>query len=174
MSLVELHGGTVGVTSPGEGQGATFTVRLPLMSTPSKENQDDLVPQPSLDLSSIKILIVDDEPDTRELVAFILEQQGAQVTVATSAHEAVLILPQAKPDILLSDIGMPDMDGYMLIQRVRQLAPEQGGRIPAIALTVYAGDMNQQQAQAAGFQKHIAKPIEPEKLIHLIPSLIKA
>jgi len=172
--LVELHGGTVGVASPGEGQGATFTVQLPLMSTPSQENQDDRAPQPSLDLSGIKILLVDDEPDTRDLVAFILEQQGAQVTVATSAHEALFILPQAKPDILLSDIGMPDMNGYMLIQQVRQLAPEQGGRIPAIALTAYAGDINQQQALAAGFQKHIAKPIEPEKLIHLISSLIKA
>lgn len=170
--LVELHGGTVSVASPGVGQGATFTVWIPLMSTPSKENPDDRSFQQSLDLSDIKILIVDDEPDTRELLAFVLEQQGAQVTTATSAYEALLMLPQAKPDVLLSDIGMPDMDGYMLIQQVRMLAPEQGGQIPAIALTAYAGDMNQQQALAAGFQKHVSKPIEPEKLIQMIFSLM--
>ncbi|HEY9621287.1 MAG TPA: PAS domain-containing protein [Crinalium sp.] len=166
--LVELHGGTVRVASPGEGQGATFTVRVPLMSTSSDANQDERSPQQSLNLSGIKILIVDDEPDTRELVAFILEQRGAQVTITTSAHEALLILPQAKPDILLSDIGMPEMDGYMLIRQVRMLAPEQGGRIPAIALTAYAGDTNQQQVLAAGFQTHISKPIEPEELVQAI------
>jgi CheY-like chemotaxis protein len=171
--LVELHGGTVSVASPGEGQGATFIVRLPVMATLSEESQDDRSLQQPLNLSGIKILVVDDETDTRELVAFVLEQQGAQVTTAHSAHEALLILPQAKPDVLLSDIGMPDMDGYMLIQQVRKLAPEQGGQIPAIALTAYAGDMNQQQALAAGFQKHISKPIEPEKLIRLVSSLMK-
>ena len=170
--LVELHGGTVSVASPGLGQGATFTVRIPLMSTVSEVNQEDRSPQEFLDLSGIKILIVDDETDTRELVAFVLEQQGAQVIAATSAPEALLILPQIKPDILLSDIGMPGMDGCMLIQQVRMLAPEQGGRIPAIALTAYAGDTNQQQVLAAGFQKHISKPIEPEVLVQAIAYLI--
>lgn len=166
--LVELHGGTVRVESPGEGQGATFTVRLPLMSTSSEVNQDERSPQPSLDLKGIKILVVDDETDARELVAFVLGQQGAQVTTAASAYEALLLLSQAKPDVLLSDIGMPEMDGYMLIRQVRTLAPEQGGQIPAIALTAYAGDTNQQQVLAAGFQKHISKPIEPEELVQAI------
>lgn len=170
--LVELHGGTVSVASLGEGQGATFTVRVPLMSSSFKVKQDQRSLQPSLDLSGIKILVVDDETDTRELVAFILEEQGAQVTAATSAHEALLILPQVQPDVLLSDIGMPDMDGYMLIQQVRALDPKQGGHIPAIALTAYAGDTNQQQVLAAGFQKHISKPIEPEKLVQAIAHLV--
>jgi CheY-like chemotaxis protein len=172
--LVELHGGTVRVESLGEGQGATFVVQIPLMPIPLKANRNEWKPEPSLDLNGIKILIVDDDTDGRELVAFLLEQLGAQVISATSAHEALLILPQAKPDVLLSDIGMPDMDGYMLIQQVRTFSPEQGGQIPAIALTAYAGDMNQQQALAAGFQKHISKPIEAEELIQVISSLIKA
>jgi PAS domain S-box-containing protein len=187
--LVELHGGTVRAESLGEGQGATFIVQIPLMPTLSKANQDErsalafgnakgerssasLSQTSSLDLNGIKILLVDDDTDTREFVAFLLEQQGAQVSAATSAHEALLILPQEKPDVLLSDIGMPDMDGYMLIQQVRTFSPEQGGQIPAIALTAYAGDMNQQQALAAGFQKHISKPIEAEKLIQVISSLL--
>jgi signal transduction histidine kinase/ActR/RegA family two-component response regulator len=171
--LVELHGGTVRAESLGEGQGATFVVRLPLMPTPLKANQDEPSPEQSLDLNGIKILVVDDETDTRELLVFLLEEQGAQVTAATSAHEALLVLTQAKPDVLLSDIGMPDMDGYMLIQQVRTLAPEQGGQIPAIALTAYAGETNQQQVIAAGFQQHISKPIEPEVLVSAIAHLFR-
>jgi PAS domain S-box-containing protein len=171
--LVELHGGTVRAESAGEGQGATFTVRLPLMPTPLKANPDERLPEQSLDLNGIKILVVDDETDSRELVAFLLEEQGAQVTATTSAHEALIALTQAKPDVLLSDIGMPDMDGYMLIQQVRTLAPEQGGQIPAIALTAYAGETNQQQVIAAGFQKHISKPIEPEVLVQAIAQLVR-
>lgn len=172
--IVELHGGTVRIESLGEGQGATVVVQIPLILTLSKTNPDGRSPEPSLDLNGIKILVVDDETDARELVAFLLEQQGAQVISATSAHEALLILPQAKPDVLLSDIGMPDMDGYMLLQQVRTLTPEQGGQIPAIALTAYAGEINQQQALAVGFNQHISKPVEPERLIQVISSLIKA
>lgn len=171
--LVELHGGTVQVESPGERQGATFTVRLPLLATPATLNQKEPLPRHPLDLSGRRILVVEDEIDARELLVFLLEEQGAQVVAATSAREALLLLARSRPDVLISDIGMPEMDGYMLIQQVRQLTPEQGGQIPAIALTAYAGEMNQQQALAAGFQKHISKPIEPEKLFHLISSLIK-
>ncbi|MBW4538462.1 MAG: PAS domain-containing protein [Myxacorys chilensis ATA2-1-KO14] len=172
--LVELHGGTVKAESSGEGQGATFVVRLPLMQTASKANQDERPPEQPLDLNNISILVVDDETDSRELVAFLLEQQGAQVRTAASAHEALIVLTQSTPDVLLSDIGMPDMDGYMLIQQVRTLTPEQGGQMPAIALTAYAGEMNQQQALAAGFQKHLSKPIEPQRLIQIISSLIRS
>jgi CheY-like chemotaxis protein len=170
--LVELHGGTVRAESPGEGQGATFIVQLPVMPTPPEANQDEQPPGQSLDMKGVKILVVDDETDTRELVAFILEQQGAQVSAVSSAYEALVALPQVKPDVLLSDIGMPGMDGYMLIQQVRTLAPEQGGQVPAIALTAYAGEMNQQQAIAAGFQKHISKPVEPNTLVQAIASLV--
>ncbi|MBD2115229.1 MULTISPECIES: PAS domain S-box protein [Cyanophyceae] len=169
--LVELHGGTVRADSLGEDQGATFTIRLPLLQA-SLQVDRERSPQPSHDLNGIKIVVVDDEPDTRELVVFVLEQQGAQVITATSAHEALLVLPQAKPDVLLSDIGMPEMDGYMLIQQVRALAPEQGGQVPAIALTAYAGDTNQQQVIAAGFQRHISKPIDPQALVQAIAQLI--
>lgn len=106
-------------------------------------------------------------------MAFVLEQAGARVTTATSAGEGFAALTQSQPDVLLSDIGMPNMDGYMLIRQIRALPPEQGGQVPAIALTAYAGDFNQQQALAAGFQRHLAKPIEPGELLVIIASLVK-
>lgn len=171
--LVELHGGTVEVESPGEEQGATFTVRLPLMSAQPITDQDSKPLEKSLDLNGIKILVVDDDTDTREFIAFVLEQYGARVTAVTSAAEALVVFTQSKPDVLLSDIGMPDVDGYMLIQKIRISLP-QGGQIPAIALTAYAGEVNQKQALAAGFQKHISKPIEPEVLVQAISSLVRS
>lgn len=116
---------------------------------------------------------MDDETDTRELVAFILEQQRAQVTAVSSDYEALVALAQVKPDVLLSDIGRLGMDGYMLLQHVRTLAPEQGGQVPAVALTAYARDTNQQQVIAAGFQKHISKPIEPKVLVQAIAHLVR-
>jgi CheY-like chemotaxis protein len=117
--------------------------------------------------------VVDDDTDTREFVVFLLQQAQASVIFADSAGSALATLMQSKPDVLLSDIGMPDMDGYMLLQQVRALPPEQGGEIPAIALTAYAGDFNQQQALDAGFQRHIAKPVEPEELIGAIVNLVR-
>jgi PAS domain S-box-containing protein len=172
--IVELHGGTVGVESPGSGQGTTFVVQLPLMTTQSKPNHNSGLSEGSSDLGGMKILVVDDETDTRELTAFLLEQYGARVTAVSSAYEALVALTQSKPDVLLSDIGMPDMDGYMLIQQVRTLPAQQGGQIPAIALTAYAGEMNQQQALTAGFQKHISKPIESRVLVQAISSLVRS
>jgi PAS domain S-box-containing protein len=172
--LVELHGGTVAVESPGVGRGATFTVRLPLMPIQTIAHQNSQSPKPSFDLNGIQVLVVDDEPDSREFVAFVLEQAGATVITATTADEALTMLIRSKPTVLLSDIGMPEMDGYMLMQQVRALPSEQGGQVRAIALTAYAGDFNQQQALRAGFQQHVSKPIEPERLIQVISSLIKA
>jgi PAS domain S-box-containing protein len=169
--LVELHGGTIEAESLGVGQGATFTIRLPLMSTQSTENQDDRAINPSLDLKNIKVLVVDDDTDTRELTTFVLEQSGAIVTAVSSASEALGVLTQSQPDVLLSDIGMPDVDGYMLIQQVRTLLPH-GKQIKAIALTAYAGEMNQQQSIKAGFQQHVSKPIEPSILVQAIHSLV--
>ncbi len=171
--LVELHGGTVQVTSPGEGLGATFTVKLPLMPVQSAVTPDRLSAEPSLDLNGIRVLVIDDETDSREFVEFVLEQAGARVTTATTACEGFALLTQSQPDVLLSDIGMPDMDGYMLMQQVRMLPPERGGSVLAIALTAYAGDFNHQQALQVGFHRHLAKPIEPEALVRVIATLTK-
>jgi PAS domain S-box-containing protein len=169
--LVDLHGGTVQADSPGEGQGATFTIRLSLMAVPPEVNPNDQQPQETTSLKGVRVLVVDDDPDTRELVAVLLEQYGATVIVTASATEALQALNQSSPDLLLSDIGMPEMDGYMLMQRVRKLAIAQGGQIPAIALTAYAGELNQQQALAAGFQMHMPKPVDPEALVQAIACL---
>ena len=120
-----------------------------------------------------KVLVVDDETDSRELMVFLLEHAGANVISATSAGEALSAFTQSQPDILISDIGMPNMNGYMLIQQVRALSPEQGGQIPAIAITAYAGDFNKQQALEAGFQFHIAKPIDFNQLLKAITALLR-
>ncbi|MDP8966545.1 MAG: PAS domain S-box protein [Cyanobacteriota bacterium] len=170
--LVELHGGTVWAESPGVGQGTTFTVRLPLSAIPPKTNQGSRQPDCLLDLSELKILVVDDEVDSREFVAFVLKQYGAVVTAVASAGEALEALALEKPDLLLSDIGMPEMDGYMLIREIRAMPPEQGGQIRAIALSAYASQGDSQLALAAGFQRHLAKPVEPAELIAVVATLI--
>jgi len=170
--LVELHGGTVTADSPGVSKGATFTVRLPLMKTPSELNQDNSRAFACPNLQGLKILIVDDDADTQELLRFLLEQYGAQATVATSATEAYAALSQSKMDLLLSDLGMPETDGYDLIRQIRAMPPELGGDILAIALTAYAHQTDQERVFAAGFQKHVAKPVEPEKLLASIADLI--
>jgi CheY-like chemotaxis protein len=163
--LVELHGGTVQADSQGEGMGATFTVKLPLMPHQPITQPDPKPSEFSLNLQGTRILVVDDDDSTREFLAFLLELHGANVTATATAGEALTTLTQFQPDVLLSDIGMPDVDGYMLMRQVRALPPKQGGNIPAIALTAYAGEIDYQQAMAAGFQRHITKPIEPEVLI---------
>ncbi|OUL29889.1 hypothetical protein BV372_22625 [Nostoc sp. T09] len=170
--LVELHGGTVQAQSQGEGQGATFIVKLPLMQQRLQVNNDTTEPQPALDLSGVQILLVDDDTDTRDFLSFLLEEYGANVTATASAAEALAALTQSQPDILLSDIGMPEVDGWMLIKQVRMLSPEQGGQIPAIAITAYAGQINAQQALSAGFNKHLAKPVEPTELLEMIINLL--
>jgi signal transduction histidine kinase/CheY-like chemotaxis protein len=169
--LVELHGGTVAVDSPGEGQGTSFIVRIPLMSLALPQPEDKQLLSAALNLEGIKILIVDDEADMREFAVFLLEQYGAQVTAAASALEALAAIAQVMPDVLISDIGMPDMNGYMLMQQVRTQFPE-GKQIRSLALSAYAGEINQQQALAAGFQQHIAKPVEPEALVKAITALV--
>ncbi|MGI0485841.1 PAS domain S-box protein [Pantanalinema rosaneae CENA516] len=171
--LVELHGGQVEVTSPGVGLGAIFTVRLPLQLIQTTAEQNNQSSELSADLTGIQVLVVDDEADSREFVAFVLEQAKATVMTATTANEALSLLIQVKPDVLLSDIGMPEVDGYTLLQWVRALLPEQGGQIPAIALTAYAGELDQQQALSVGFQRHVAKPAEPEHLVRAILSLLE-
>jgi PAS domain S-box-containing protein len=180
--LVELHGGTVHAESPGEGQGATFTVKLPLMAIGSKAIEPERVHpaaggsvpfdcSPRLD--GLRILIVDDDADIRALLIYTLEVCGAEVMAAASADEAISVLTASSTpmDILISDIGMPDEDGYALLRRVRALEPENGGRIPAIALTAYARTQDRRAALLAGFQSHVAKPVEPAELIAVIANL---
>ncbi|QKQ73889.1 PAS domain S-box protein [Nostoc sp. TCL240-02] len=175
--VVEMHGGKVQAESPGEGSGATFTVELPLLVRSEQvryeENESlDSQPESSL-LSNTQVLVVDDEPDIRDLVSFILQDYGVQVTAVSSALEALQALSESIPDVLISDIGMPKTDGYMLMREVRSRSPQQGGHVPAIALTAYAGEMNQQQALAAGFQMHISKPVDPDVLVKAIVDLIQ-
>jgi CheY-like chemotaxis protein len=122
-------------------------------------------------LQDIKVLVVEDTTDMREYITFVLEQEGAKVVAVATAAQALTALDQFQPEVLVSDIGMPEMDGYMLLGQVRMRSPEQGGQIPAIALTAYAGEINQQQAIAAGFQRHLAKPVEPEALVKVIAEL---
>ncbi|MCA1991593.1 MAG: PAS domain-containing protein, partial [Coleofasciculus sp. S288] len=177
--LVELHGGSVQAESPGEGLGATFTVKLPLIENVPENNPHDRQ-DAATDLSGVRVLVVDDEADMRELVAFILEESGAEVQVAASATEALEKLEQFQQDILISDIGMPHVDGYMLMQQVRERFPQHGRPSPAlsqampkaIALTAYAGEFNQQQALAAGFERHLSKPVEPNELVRAIATLV--
>lgn len=175
--VVEMHGGTVKAASPGEGNGATFTVSIPLLVINQQVKNEQAQFPPDVaetpNLSGVKILVVDDEPDIRDLVTFILQDYGVEVTAVTSAAEALEAISRSLPDIMISDIGMPEMDGYMLIRQLRQRSPQQGGNISAIALTAYAGEVNQQQALTAGFQMHVSKPIDPDGLVSAIVSLLK-
>lgn len=162
--LVELHGGTVNAESSGEGRGATFTVQLPIISSPAAV-ASNLHSQSVVNLEGVKALIVDDESDTRELLGFLLEDCGASVKLVASAADALSIFLQYQPNILLSDLGMPKMDGYSLIRQIRTMSPEQEGEIPAIALTAFATDDDIQKVVAAGFNRHIAKPVETSELV---------
>ena len=183
--LVELHGGSVGADSPGKERGATFTVSFPLLAP---ERNADVHPgqlvdsgQPSLeepkDLAGLSVMIVDDEHDARELLVAMLELRGASVIAVSSAAEALETLSKAtngsRPDVLVSDIGMPGADGFDLIAMVRAMGPERGGDIPAIALTAYASEEDRARVMAAGFQRHVAKPVEPSSLATAVASLAR-
>ncbi|HEY9802469.1 MAG TPA: response regulator [Leptolyngbyaceae cyanobacterium] len=170
--ILEAHGGTVSAASPGEGQGAIFTVRLPLLSsslaiTPQQPDESQV-----LNLAGVKILLVEDEPDSCDLIVWVLEQAGASVTAATSATVALNVLAHSKFDVMVSDIGLPDLDGYSLLKQVRALPSAQ--ELTAIALTAFAGEVNQQTALAAGYQQHLSKPIEPDILVLKIAEVIGA
>ncbi|BAY23674.1 multi-sensor hybrid histidine kinase [Calothrix sp. NIES-2100] len=172
--LVELHGGMIQADSQGEGLGATFTLKLPLMATQPSINSDSQVSASSLNLQGIQVLVVDDDTDTRDFMVFLLEQAGAKVIACTCATEALQALSASPPDVLISDIGMPEMDGYMLMQQVRALPPEQGGQIRAIALSAYAGEIDKKQALNVGFQQHLSKPVEPDNLVSAIVNLMNS
>jgi CheY-like chemotaxis protein len=166
--LVELHGGTICAESLGEDQGATFTVRLPLAIVQPQVDQPETFSEAPKDLLGVKILAIDDELDNLDFLVFVLEAAGAIVQGAQSAKLALEKLSEFSPDLVISDIAMPDLDGYELIQQVRQQS-----NVPAIALTAYAGETNQHQILAAGFQCHLAKPVEPSQVINAIVTLLK-
>jgi PAS domain S-box-containing protein len=170
-NLVEAHGGTIKAESAGKNMGATFTVILPMIPI-AVELQP---PTPAVDnnkqLCGVKVLIVDDEVDTRELIAFILEEQGAEIEMAASAAEALNIFKSFQPNILVSDIGMPVEDGYSIVNKIRQYPYNQGGSVPAIALTVFARSVDRRKALDAGFQMHLPKPLTPEDLINAVIDL---
>lgn len=171
--LVEAHGGTIWADSPGEGQGATFTVQLPLLDAAPEQIQPEDSSPDELNLAGVRILSVDDEPDARELLTVALTQYGAEVLAVASAVEMLANLTSFQPDVLISDVGMPEVDGYAVIQQIRALPPEQGGQIPAIALTAYAREEDCQKAIASGYQRHITKPLDPEQLVRTITALIR-
>ncbi|GET41030.1 hybrid sensor histidine kinase/response regulator [Microseira wollei] len=175
--LVELHGGTVSVESPGEGQGATFTVQLPLLERKEdkreKGDKEDKEDKEEFPLAGKRVLVVDDEPDTQEFLVFTLEQYGATTCAVASVASALEVLPSFQPDLLLSDIGMPNEDGYNLIRKVRNLA-DKIATLPAVALTAYARSEDRIRALEAGFQTHVAKPIEPEELVTVVANLLRS
>ena len=179
--LVELHGGTVHAESAGEGHGSTFSVTFPLAQSPACACEAGQPAAPLRDavrrgaraetLAGVRVLVVDDEHDTRNLISTVIAQSGAEVTACASAGEALETLKTWRPHILMSDIGMPGEDGYSLIRRVRALPPERGGRTPAAALTAYARDEDRGRALAAGYQLHIAKPFNPRELLAAVSDL---
>jgi PAS domain S-box-containing protein len=182
--LVELHGGIVEAESPGENQGSTFRVILPvdrvwivnsglqINSSPSSYSKSIILDSQSGILDGIKILVVEDEPDTRHLLMAILEKYGASIRDASTVSEALREVEHSMPDVVVSDIGMPGEDGYTLIEKIRALRPEKGGRIPAVALTAFTRAEERDRALSAGFQVHMSKPIEPDELVNSIAGLV--
>jgi CheY-like chemotaxis protein len=173
--LVELHGGTVYAESQGVNSGATFMTSFPLISTrlesPSINHSGEHDRADFSKLAGLRVLVVDDETDTRQLISYSITRRGAEVKTCGSAREALELLQQWRPDVLLSDIGMPDEDGYSLISKVRALPPEKGGHTPAAAFTAYAREEDRERALAAGYQMHIAKPISSDDLVSKLAQL---
>jgi CheY-like chemotaxis protein len=173
--IVELHGGTVTAGSAGEGRGATFTVTLPLLKLPLNRAESDLLSsrqEDSSGLDGLRVWIVDDSATGRRMLKQWLEMSGAQVTAMASAWEALKTLDDSTPEVLLSDVGMPGMDGYTLMRQVRAREPEHGGNIPAIALSGYATAEDRERALAAGFQLHMAKPLKLDEVVRAIATLV--
>ncbi len=178
--IVEMHGGSIEARSPGLGKGATFVVRLPispLVSTtvgiprvPATRGQA-LAEGPPSALQGVRVLVVDDEPDARELVSYLLEKSGTEVRAVGSAAEALKELETYTPHVIVSDIGMPDDDGYFLIRQVRTLAAEDKKNIPAIALTAFARNEDRKRALVEGFNLHMTKPVEPSALLKAVADL---
>jgi CheY-like chemotaxis protein len=185
--LAEMHGGGVRAESTGVGEGSTFVIRLPLMivhggtidgarAHPAAENGEVSIDSPP-QLDGLRVLVVDDDADARELVRAILSQYGALVKTAGTAGEALTVLSARRrrdswqPDLLISDIEMPEADGYMLIRKLRLIEAERGGKIPAVALTAYTRVEDRMRSLSAGFHMHLGKPVEPAELLTVVASL---
>ena len=174
--IVEMHGGSIEATSAGEGEGSTFTVTVPLTlrddEAAARGAPDDEAAAPEATLAGVRILVVDDEEDAREAMVVLLSQAGASVQSVGSAADAMGLVREHAPDVLLSDIAMPGEDGYDLIRQVRALAADRGGRIPAAALTAYATLEDRRKALLAGYNAHISKPVDPSRLIVTVANLV--
>jgi len=178
--LVELHGGTVEAASAGEGEGAMFRVTLPVRAVATPLGEGGVEPvavKSSGELAGVRALVVDDEDDARKLIETVLRQYGADVAAVSSAAEAYTLItttpPKEQPDVMVTDIGMPGEDGYSLIRRVREWERARGSYIPAVALTAYGRVEDRMRALSAGFQMHVAKPVEPAELAVVIMSLVR-
>jgi signal transduction histidine kinase len=177
--LVQAHGGQITAQSDGEGKGASFTIELPVRpaaipaerSARAKRASAPEVRPASVRLDGVRVLVVDDDEDARDLVGHMLSEQGAAVSLASSAEEAFSLLERGRPDVLLSDIGMPDVNGYSLIRRIRGMPADHGGRTPAVALTAYAREEDGERAFKAGFQAHVTKPVDPDQLAAVVANL---
>jgi signal transduction histidine kinase len=173
--LAELHGGSVSADSPGPGKGSTFSICLPVPAA-RRHSDDDAnaapgAPSEGPSLADVRVLLVDDEPDAREVVSLILGERGAQVRAVSSATDALAALDTYEPNVIVSDIEMPGEDGYSLIRRIRLRDPERGGLVPAAALTAYSRSQDRMLALSAAFQIHVPKPIEPAELVAAVWSL---
>ena len=176
--LTELHGGTVEADSLGEDKGATFTVKLPLMGsgvrpTPERGEAEGTFFEPSARLTGLRIVVVDDDPDSLDMLATLLRQQKAEVRTATSAAEALALVEAWTPDLVVADVEMPDEDGYSLVRRLRRLSPEHGGATPAVAVTAYGRVEDRIRSVSAGFDLHLPKPVEPAELIAVVANLAR-
>ena len=178
--IVELHGGTVHAESPGPGKGAVFTLKLPLIvlarTAGEHERRHPRAPEEATSdtlasLAGLRVLVVDDDPDSNEVVRLLLAGQGAEVEVAASAAQALDILGRWRPDVLVSDIGMPGEDGYGLIRNVRSRDGDKPQRLPAVALTAYATVDDRVRLLSAGFQAHVTKPLDPVELVAVVASV---
>jgi CheY-like chemotaxis protein len=177
--LVEIHGGTVRVKSPGEGQGSTFTVALPITVVHPEQAPQEMVRRKETEkpddlckggtLVGVRVLVLDDEPDARLLIRRVLTGCEAEVALASSAVEALQLVETFRPDVIVSDVGIPDVDGYDFIRRVR--AKRSSRELPAAALTAFARAEDRKHALLAGFQTHVAKPVDPAELVAVVASL---
>jgi CheY-like chemotaxis protein len=179
--LTELHGGQISAKSGGEGHGATFSVILPLAVArhgckrrqhPTHFDGGSPVDDDRLSLEGTTVLVVDDEDDARELIRRLLAERHARVLIAESADQGLEMLRLEKPDLILSDIGMPEKDGYEFIRTIRKLSVAEGGRTPAIALTAFARSEDRTRAMMAGYQVHLSKPVEAQELVATVGSLV--